>query len=152
MTQRHWDDDEHLLQDLAYALNDSALLARTVADHAQAALSWQTVDEELLLAGLSFDSAMEPVRETRADLGDARVLVFTSSPLSVELEILHDQVVGQILPPGAAEIVVETSDGAEHRISADESGFFVLPPVPQGPVRLRCDTSTARVVTDWVRL
>lgn len=152
MTQRTWDDDEHLLQDLAQAVHDSAPLARTVADHAQAALSWQTVDEELLLAGLSFDSAMEPVRETRAELGDARVLVFSSSPLSVELEVLHDQVVGQILPPGAAEIVVETSDGVEQRVSADESGFFVLPAVPQRPVRLRCDSPAAQVVTDWVRL
>ena len=34
----------------------------------------------------------------------------------------------------------------------DESGLFELPSLPPGPVRLRCDTTTGRVVTDWVRL
>jgi hypothetical protein len=150
MTRPNWDDDERLLQDLAQAVRATAPLARTVADHAEGALSWRTIDEEL--ASLTFDSSLEPVLESRADPGEARVLVFTSPPLSVELEVLSDQVVGQILPPAAGEIVIETSDGAEYRVDADDLGFFELPSLPDGPVRLRCDTATGRVVTDWVRL
>ena len=150
MTRPNWDDDERLLQDLAQAVRATAPLARTVADQAEGALSWRTIDEEL--ASLTFDSSLEPVLETRADPGEARVLVFTSSPLSVELEVLSDQVVGQILPPSVGEIVIETSDGAEYRVDADDLGFFELPSLPDGPVRLRCDTATGRVVTDWVRL
>ncbi len=152
MTQPGWDDDERLLEDLARAVRDTAPLAGRIADHGEAALSWRTIDEELLLASLTFDSSLEQVRETRAGTGEGRVLVFTSPPLSVEIEVLADQVVGQILPPGEGEIVVETPDGAQRRVSAGESGFFVLPEVPEGPVRLRCDTSTGRVVTSWVRL
>ena len=111
MTQPTWDDDERLMDDLAQAVRDAAPLARTIAGDAEAALSWRTIDEELLLASLTFDSSLEPVREARAGPGEGRVLVFTSPPLSVEIEVLADQVVGQILPPGEGEIVVETPDG-----------------------------------------
>jgi hypothetical protein len=152
MTRRRWDDDERLFEDLAEAVRDTAPLARTIAEHAEGALSWRTIDEELLLASLTFDSSMEPVAGTRAEPDETRALVFTSTPMSMELEVMPDQVVGQILPPSAGEILIETSDGAEYRVSADESGFFELPSLPPGPVRLRCDTATGRVVTDWVRL
>jgi hypothetical protein len=152
MTRPDWSDDEDLLDDLGEAVRATAPLAGKVADHAVGALSWRTIDEELLLASLTFDSSLEPVQGTRAEPDDARVLVFTSTPLSVELEVMGGHTVGQILPPGPGEILVETSDGAEYRVSADDSGFFELPSLPDGPVRLRCDTPTGRVVTDWVRL
>ncbi|MEU4292634.1 hypothetical protein AB0E63_30800 [Kribbella sp. NPDC026596] len=152
MTRRRWDDDDCLLEDLAEALRETAPLARTVAEHAEGALSWRTIDEELLRAILTFDSSLEPVAETRAEPGENRLLVFTSAPLSMELEVTLVEVVGQILPPSAGEILIETADGAEYRVTADETGFFVLPTLPAGSVRLRCDTATGRVVTDWVRL
>ena len=59
---------------------------------------------------------------------------------------------GQILPPSAAEIRIETADGTTYDIVVDESGFFELPTLPAGAMRLRCDTATGRVVTDWVQL
>ena len=149
---RRWDDDDRLLEDLAEALRETAPLAETIAEHAEGALSWRTIDEELLRAILTFDSSLEPAAETRAEPADSRLLVFTSTPLSVELEVTQVEVVGQILPPSAGEIHIETSDGAEYHVTADESGFFVLPSLPPGSVRLRCDTATGRVVTDWVRL
>ena len=152
MTRRRWDDDERLFDDLAEAVRDTAPMARTIAEHAEGALSWRTIDEDLLLASLTFDSSLEAAADTRAEASESRALVFTSTPLSMELEVMHDQVVGQILPPSAGEILIETSDGAEYRVNADESGFFELPSLPAGPIRLRCDTATGRVVTDWVRL
>jgi hypothetical protein len=152
MTRRHWDDDERLFDDLAEAVRATAPLATTITAHAEGALSWRTIDEDLLLASLTFDSSLEQASLTRAEASESRALVFTSAPLSMELEIMHDQVVGQILPPSAGEILIETSDGAEYRVNADESGFFELPSLPAGPIRLRCDTATGRVVTDWVRL
>ena len=152
MTQRRWDDDERLFDDLSEAVRDTAPLAGTIAGHAEGALSWQTIDEDLLRATLTFDSSLEPAPANRADPDDSRVLVFSSTPLSMELEVMHDQVVGQILPPSAGEVRIEVSDGAEYRVTVNESGFFELPALPAGPVRLRCDTATGRVVTDWVRL
>lgn len=104
------------------------------------------------LACVSFDSSLEPVRIMRGDRGEARVLIFTTTPLSLELEVMADQVAGQIVPPGPGEILVETPDGGSIRIEADDIGFFSFVGLPRGRIRLRCDTPTGRLVTDWVCL
>ena len=152
MTKRLWDDDEQLLNDLADAVREVGPLARTVAQQAGGVYSWRTVDEELLLASLSFDSSVEQLSASRAGEGDPRVLVFNAAPLSVELEVMSDQILGQLIPPSAASILVQTPAGDTLQVEADERGFFLVSPLPKGPVRLRCDTATGRVVTDWVVL
>jgi hypothetical protein len=91
-------------------------------------------------------------QDWRAESDDARVLIFTSSPLSLELEVMAGHIVGQIVPPGAGEILVETSDGATFHVTADDIGFFDLSGGPRGSVRLRCETPTGRLITDWVCL
>ena len=63
------------------------------------------------LASLTFDSAVEPVPGLRSGSSHPRVLIFTEAHLSLELEVMADHVVGQIVPPGPGEIVVETPDG-----------------------------------------
>ena len=62
---------------------------------------------------LTFDSALEPVRGLRSGSGQPRVLIFTAAHLSLELEVMADHVVGQIIPPGPGEVVVETPDGEQ---------------------------------------
>jgi hypothetical protein len=150
MTQHRWDDDQNLLDDLSDALRE-APDARAIAEYGKAAFAWATVDQDLLLAALSFDSSLERVREQRSDGGDGRVLEFTAGPLSLEIEVGPDHVTGQILPPGPGEVWVETSDKITFHVEADDAGFFCLRK-PVGPVRLRCDTPAGRLVTDWVRL
>jgi hypothetical protein len=103
-------------------------------------------------APLTFDSWMEQVRVMRAESGHARVLIFTATALSLELELMADRVVGQIVPPGPGEVVVETPDGGSFRIEADDMGFFDFEGMPRGQVRLRCETAAGRLVTDWVGL
>jgi hypothetical protein len=80
------------------------------------------------------------------------VLIFTATALSLELELMADRVVGQIVPPGPGEVVVETRDGGSFRIEADDMGFFDFEGMPRGQVRLRCETAAGRLVTDWVGL
>jgi hypothetical protein len=104
------------------------------------------------LADLSYDSSLEPVRGLRGDPGQARVLIFTATPLSLELEVMADHVAGQIVPPGPGEILVETPDGTSFRIEADDIGFFDFAGLPRGRIRLRCETPSGRLVTDWVCL
>ena len=116
----------------------------------RSACAWRSADQDL--ASLSFDSSLERVQSLRAEPGHARVLIFTTTPLSLELEVMADRVVGQIVPPGPGAIVVETPDGATVRIEADDIGFFDFAGIPRGRVRLRCDTPTGRLVTDWVCL
>jgi hypothetical protein len=152
VTEHLWDDDQHLLTDLADALRDAAPLADTIAEYGRGAWAWRTVDQDLLLASLSFDSSLELAQGTRSDHDDGRVLVFTASPLSLELEATPGRVVGQIVPPGPGEVRVETAAGVIFHVEADDIGFFELPDLPRGPVRLRCDTPTGRLVTEWVQL
>ena len=146
-----WDDDQHLLDDLGDAVREAAR-AGTLAELGKGAYSWRTVEADLLLASLDFDSSLERVQGWRSEAEQTRVLVFTAPPLSLELEVMDDRAVGQIVPPGPGEIWVETTDVAPCRVEADSAGFFMLPDKPRGLVRLRCDTPAGRLVTDWLRL
>ena len=128
------------------------LIRRFQVEYGNGAYTGRIVDQDLPPASLSFDSSLERVQELRSDPDDARVLVFTAPPLSLELEVMPDRVVGQIVPPGPAEIWVEATDGATFRVEADDVGFFDLHGMPRGRVRLRCDTPTGRLVTEWVCL
>src|ERR1700730_2575464 len=92
---------------------------------------------------LTFDSWLEPVRGLRSGPGQPRVLIFTEAQLSLEIEVMADHVVGQIIPPGPGEVVVETPDGSAFRIEADDIGLFDFAGLPRGQVRLRCETSDA---------
>jgi hypothetical protein len=145
-----WDDDTALFEDLTQAWREVAPAAAALTARAHAAYSWRTVETDLLLASLHFDSAVEQLTSRSAT--GPRMLVFTSTPLSMELQVLPDQIVGQLVPPAAAGIVVESETGATLQVCSDERGFFIVSPLPEGPVRLRCDTPTGRLVTDWVTL
>ncbi|MDQ1287980.1 MAG: hypothetical protein QG622_1545 [Actinomycetota bacterium] len=151
MTGR-WHDDELLSHDLAQALRPVEDAARRLARRAEAAFSWRTVDDDLLLASLSYDSFEKPLAHHRSGEPLSRFLVFRATPLSVEIEVMPGQIVGQIIPPGRAEIVAEREGGDPLHVTADERGLFIISPCPGGATRLRCDTPTARLVTDWVQL
>ena len=129
-----------------------------LVDTAEAAPAWLEITGPCYArlgwepAPLTFDSWMEQVRVIRAESGHARVLIFTATALSLELELMADRVVGQIVPPGPGEVVVEARDGGSFRIEADDMGFFDFEGMPRGQVRLRCETAAGRLVTDWVGL
>jgi len=147
--QHRWDDDEKLLADLADALRPVAPLANRVAEQAGGALAWRTVDADLQLATLSFDSATEPVGSSRDANGGNRVLVFHCSPLSVEVELHGDRLLGQLVPGSSGEVTLEAADGTQVRALADEMGFFLVAAMPSGAIRLQCETATAKLVTAW---
>jgi hypothetical protein len=139
-------DDRSLPDHLSHAVR-----ADTLVEFGPGAPCWRTVDQELQ-AFMSFAPAWERVTGLRSGPDDARVLVFTAPSLSLELEVISGRVVGQILPPGPGEILVEAADGVTSQVEADEAGFFDLTRMPPGPVRLRCDTPNGRLITDWVHL
>jgi hypothetical protein len=147
-----WDDDQRLLDDLGAAVRAVGTLARTVAEHGRAAWTWSTVDDELLLACISFDSLLEPLGIVRSESDAGRMLVFTADPLSVELEVEPDGIIGQVVPPGPARIQLEASDGTVQETVTDDLGCFWLLAIPDGPVRLRCDSGADRLITRWVEL
>ena len=175
-----WDDgwagDDALFTALTAALRpvvkavDGVKLIDEVAAQGRGVYEWRTVDDDLLLAQLSFDSQTHQgmalretvtLRETMTmrehdDVDDEatgpRVVVFEAAPLSIELEVTPERVIGQIVPPGPGRGSIETTTSLTLQVTADEFGFFELPPLPPGPMRVRCDTETGRLRTDWITL
>ena len=160
MTPQRWEDNDLLLKDLADAMASPGTVPERVLESARAAWTWRTVDAELELASLLYDSSRDHsssdhsgaqpmlVRDTSPDA--PRTIVFTSEQLSVEFEVTALGLVGQLIPPQPGEITLSTPAGEHAATSADEAGCFLLAPPPAGSVRLTCRTEGASVVTDWV--
>jgi hypothetical protein len=144
--------DEHLLRELAEALRAVEGGVDRVADLGRGSFTWRTLDADLLLASLTFDSHLAEEVDTTRDGDDVRTLVFTTELRSVEVEVLADRLVGQFVPPTAGEVRIEGAGGVLATAQVDDLGFFVVEPVPRGVVRLECRTAFARLVTEWVRL
>jgi hypothetical protein len=147
------EDLDALAADLADALRGTDPLSTVVAGQALELFTWQSVDEELVTAGLRFDSAYEHDPVPTRDVAGNRVLVFSADLRSVEIEVLTDRVVGQFTPPAAGTVELEGPDGEVVAVAeVDDLGFFMIEPLRSGVVRLRCSSARTRLVTDWVRL
>jgi len=153
-----WVDDDRLLAELGAAMAGTHHAVRTSVERGHAAWSWRSIDAELARAGLGSGPHQDvdphrnraPVRPG-ADSGPAsRLRVFTAAPLSMEVELTPDGLVGQLVPAGEGRVELEGPDGVLAAVRSDRRGFFVLPAPPPVPIRLRCETPSARLVTDWV--
>jgi hypothetical protein len=151
VSEDRW-DDETLLRELGEALHDPDDLLTTIAAQGRAIFGWRTVDTDLELARLDVDSAVQESFAVRSEAPELRFLVFNAQPLSVELEVSHLGITGQIVPPSRGRVVMESAGGPPVEVETDDVGFFRLAPSGPGPVRLRCETETGRLVTEWVRL
>jgi hypothetical protein len=146
-------DDEAVARDLVDALRVVRPHLDEVARRAKAAFTWRTVDADLLLAQLSFDSGTTDAPALTRDAGGAnRLLIFSTDLRSVEIEVLADRLVGQFLPPSTGQVQVEVDLGVHSSVDVDDLGFFVVEPLPTGTIRLRCTTATTSLVTEWVCL
>jgi len=89
--------------------------------------TWRTVDAEL--AAVSFDSLVDAGSSTRAADGP-RMLVFAAGEHAVDVEVLAGpegrRLIGQLTPPGPAEVRLRTMSEVVHT-DADDLGRFVLP-------------------------
>ncbi|MGC5052360.1 hypothetical protein ACLQ2S_12995 [Micromonospora sp. DT48] len=147
------------VDDVAFAAELRAALAvvgEVPEEHvraAQAAFAWRTVDAELTLAELVFDSAGElgaalPTRSA----GSARNLSFRGGPIVMEIEVGGTGIVGQLCPADGGRVSARTATGTYEETSIDEVGLFSLGPPPPGPVRLHACSGGFTVVTDWICL
>ncbi|WP_422774643.1 hypothetical protein ACN28C_13105 [Plantactinospora sp. WMMC1484] len=118
-----------------------------------AAFSWRTVDTELAIAELTFDSACdpEPAGLTRS-AGSARALAFHAGPVVVAIEVTGTGIIGQLSPARGGRIVARTPRGPYEEVAVDAVGFFSLGPPPPGPVQLQARTADYAVATSWVPL
>jgi hypothetical protein len=149
--------DTQLLDELRRAASQSDPPPPTVVEAARSSFTWRTIDAEL--AALTFDSGVDrPVTALRGSAGP-RLMTFSSSGLDIEVEVVNlgsqRQLVGQLVPPQAADIDVRHAAGTT-TIQADQLGRFVADAIGSGPVSLRCrlaaTPSGPPVVTEWVPL
>jgi hypothetical protein len=153
MTSLHWDDDERLLEELRDALREAPQVPERVLSAARGAFAWRTVDEDLELASLVYDSFVDEGMLVRGAPGEApRTLAFSTGELSVEIEVTREGIIGQLVPPGRGDVVLVTRDGPVASAVADEVGCFALPRSGGEPVRLRCSCEAGRLETAWLQL
>ena len=149
-----WDDEE-LLDALRKALAERRTVPPEFVEAAKNAFALRSIDIDVELAELTYDSSRdaEPEPSTRAETASIRALTFTSAHLTLELEVTHDSLLGQIVPAQAGTIKVQLRDGAETTVPADRIGRFTIRPIPAGEFRLHCKTSAdTDALTGWVTL
>jgi len=147
-----WDYEE-LLTALREALRAREAVPPEFVEAAKNAFAWHNIDAEL--AQLTYDSSRDSDYDAsiRAEAASIRALTFTSTHLTIELEVTHDSLLGQIIPAQAGVIKIQPRDGAETEFPADEIGCFSIRPIPSGSFRLHCRTAGGiDALTGWITL
>lgn len=146
-------DDDTLLTELRTALREPREVPEEFLAAARSAFTWRTIDGELAVAELVFDSACdpEPAGLTRSS-GSARTLTFRNGPVVVEIEVTSAGITGQVSPAHGGRVTVRTTDGTYGQTAIDPLGFFTLGAPPPGPVRIYASTGEYTVATSWVSL
>ena len=116
----------------------------------EAAFSWRSVDAEL--AVLSEESAAAESAMVRGAPTEPRTLEFHGTQLSVELEKTEAGLVGQLVPPTPGQVTLLGRGGPLGQATADELGCFTLDHPSGELVRVRCETSSGALITEWFRL
>ena len=145
-------DDEQLMAALREAIRARQAVPDWFIQTGKSAYTWHNIDAEL--AQLTYDSYsdQDAAAIVRSEAASIRALTFTSTHLSIELEVTAGSLLGQIIPPRSGTIEVHTKTGVTSS-PVDEIGCFSLAPIPAGPFRLRCRTTDgADVLTGWITL
>ncbi|MFR9787693.1 hypothetical protein ACL07V_03275 [Streptomyces sp. MB22_4] len=107
-------------------------------------------DLDAKIAELTFDSLVDAL-PVRGVTDVPRMLTFRAGPLTVDIEVTGDGLMGQVLPPGPARIEVLGGPGAARPVAVDTLGRFTSDTPPSGPFALRLRTGTEVIVTEWLR-
>ena len=142
-------DDTRLLAELREALRSAGPVPDRVLRSGEAAFTWRTVDEELEMALLSYDSRQDRELVVRSSAETSHLLVYETAALQLQLEVSGASLVGQVVPPGPGTVTVRTASGATRSVTADDLGCFTLE-LPEGPVRLTCRTAAGSLTTGWL--
>jgi hypothetical protein len=153
MTEPSSDRDAVLLGELRAALAESSQVPPDFIVAARAAFAWRTIDADLLLAELAFDSAHDEQLATRAgSAGATRLLVFDGAGRRIEAQVSDGAIVGQVTPPDGGRVSCQTTTETFDEAAIDEQGCFVLRSPTSGAVRLRIQSDRGGIATSWICL
>lgn len=141
--------DDALLRLVADALDHTHPVPEDAVEAARAAFGLGSVEADV--ARLVYDSLRdEPKVLLRAGDERHRALSFEAGSTVVELEVLDDRrtVIGQIEPPQAMDVVIE-SPAERSTVRTDELGRFRAA-VPSGPFRICLTATNPSTVTPWI--
>ena len=146
-----WNDftDDELLAELRAATAEADLVTERQREAARAAFTWRTVDDEL--AELLHDSALESAAVRGPD-DAARTLSFASGPLTLEVEIDGDALLGQVVGQAAESVLLQHADTPDQVLEVDPSGFFRVAGLASGPVRFVVQAGGWTLTSPWVAL
>ena len=154
MIGQWWDDDDALLAALEDALESADPIPREFFEAGRLAYAWHDIDAEL--AALTYDSAAEEERLpalTRGEPAGLRSLTFAAADVTIEIEVTHDALIGQVVPPQPGELEVRGVSRRVATVPIDELGCFVVRPIPSGSFRLHCHMAgDTGVLTGWITL
>lgn len=143
--------DEQILVRLAAALDAADPMPESVIEAAKASFTWRTIDAEL--ASLVFDSAAEELAGVRSAEA-TRQMTFRTPGVEIELLVVSEtsrRLVGQLVPPQAAELTLHHEDETR-TAQSDSLGRFTFHDIPTGSVRLTCKLAGddgSVVQTEW---
>jgi hypothetical protein len=152
MAVHRWDDEE-ILRALRHAFRARQAVPRVFVEAGRSAFAWRNVGVEL--AQLTDDSTLnlEPALSPRAEAAPARTLTYASAHLTIQLEVTPGLVAGQLLPDRGSVLTIQPRSGEESLVQASETGRFSIEPVPPGPFRMHCRTTSGiNVITGWITL
>ncbi|MGK9462695.1 hypothetical protein ACSLFT_22030 [Streptomyces sp. G6] len=107
-------------------------------------------DLDARVAELTFDSLVDAI-PVRGTTDPPRMLTFRADDVTVDVEVTQDGLIGQLLPPGPADVEVLSGPRAHALLTADDLGRFTGGAPPTGPFALRLRTGSDVVVTEWLR-
>jgi hypothetical protein len=144
-------DDNRLLAELGRALDALDPVPEDAVAVACSAVELGRADQAL--ADLVFDSLETDgaLAMRHAGVMEARAMGFVAGGYRLDVELLDDGgvVLGQLDPPGPAQVDLETADGVQ-RGPADDLGRFRFDDA-RGPLRLRVTIGTTAVLlTPWI--
>jgi hypothetical protein len=150
-------DDEGLLAVVREMLSRSEPVPDWSAELAKGSYDLRAVDAEL--AVLSSDSGLAPDRSSTRSGATARMAVFDTEDLSVEVEIEPGEragswrLIGQLNPAAPARIEIRQQQAESFWVDADRFGRFAADRLRGGPLSLVCRRSGQRAaVTEWIAI
>ncbi|MGW2486337.1 hypothetical protein ACWCV9_03830 [Streptomyces sp. NPDC001606] len=107
-------------------------------------------DLDARVAELTFDSLVDAL-PVRGAVDAPRMLTFRAGGVTVDVEVTEDGLIGQLLPPRAADVEVLGGPGSARPVAVDTLGRFTSDTPPVGPFALRLRTGGEVIVTEWLR-